>query len=161
MEKIELNKVLKLHKMWIESIDGGERADLRGADLRGANLRGANLSVADLREANLSVADLRGANLSVADLRGAALSGANLSGANLSVADLRGAVLDFSSGIPFSCGGTNITIDDRLFYQMVYHMTRQNISECSDEIKEFMKSIPKNILNGFCMYRADVDTMEG
>ena len=45
---MELQEVLRLHKMWISSECGGVRADLTGADFRGADLGGA-----DLREANL------------------------------------------------------------------------------------------------------------
>ena len=44
--------------LWIYSINGKGRANLRGA-----NLSGANLSEADLREADLYGADLSGANL--------------------------------------------------------------------------------------------------
>ena len=53
----ELEKVLDLHKKWLNE-QGGERANLRGADLRWADLRGANL-----RGADLFWADLRGADL--------------------------------------------------------------------------------------------------
>ena len=45
---IDIAETLRLHKMWLESLDGGARADLRGADLRGADLRGADLRGADL-----------------------------------------------------------------------------------------------------------------
>ena len=168
--KEELMEMLKRHRKWIDS-DGtkGERfniadlsgedlsgEDLRGADLRWSDLRGADLRGADLRGADLREADLRGADLRGADLRGANLVEADLREANLWGADLRGAILDFSSGIPFNCGGTEIKIDDRLFYQIIYHLTRQDISDCSDEIKEFVGSIPDEILNGFCKYRMDV-----
>ena len=54
----ELNKVLKLHKLWLNT-DGkeGERADLTdvnlaGADLRGIDLRGADLTGVDLTDAD-------------------------------------------------------------------------------------------------------------
>ena len=40
---MELQEVLRLHKMWISSECGGVRADLRVADLREADLRGADL----------------------------------------------------------------------------------------------------------------------
>lgn len=53
MTQTELNKVLELHKMWIDNKDGGVRADLKGADLRYANLKDANLRSADLRGVNL------------------------------------------------------------------------------------------------------------
>ena len=108
LEDEELQRVLKLHKIWQRDKGEGERADLRhaylrGADLRGADLRGADLSGAylrgadlrgaDLRDAYLRGAYLRDANLSGAYLRDAYLRGANLSGANLSGADLRDADL--------------------------------------------------------------------
>jgi uncharacterized protein YjbI with pentapeptide repeats len=96
-------------------------ADLRGADLRGANLYCADLRGANLYGAKLSGADLRGANLYGADLRDADLSGANLRGANLRGADLRGADLDYSSGLPMSCSGLLVNIDDRIAVQLLYH----------------------------------------
>lgn len=95
---MDTTEILRLHKMWLESEEGGQRADLRGADLRGADLReaklcGANLCGTNLREANLSGADLRGADLREANLCGANLCRAYLCEANLSGADLREAVL--------------------------------------------------------------------
>lgn len=48
MKQKELDKILRLHKMWLNGEEGGKRADLRGANLRGANLRGADLRGADL-----------------------------------------------------------------------------------------------------------------
>jgi len=88
MDTKKLQEILELHGKWLENIDGGKRADLRGADLRRADLSGA-----DLRGANLSSANLRGADLYGADLRRADLYGADLRGANLSSANLRGADL--------------------------------------------------------------------
>jgi len=105
---MDLNKILDLHKKWLDNNPDGVRADLRGADLSRANLSRANLIGANLRwadlsranliganlsRANLSRANLSGANLSRADLSRANLSRANLSGANLSRADLSGANL--------------------------------------------------------------------
>lgn len=58
MTKEELNKVLELHKKWLDGDSTGRIADLRDADFRNATLRGA-----DLRYANLNGADLRGANI--------------------------------------------------------------------------------------------------
>ena len=60
----ELQKVLDLHKKWLNNEAGGCRADLRSANLRSANLRSA-----DLGSANLGSADLRSADLGSADLR--------------------------------------------------------------------------------------------
>ena len=50
---MELQEVLRLHKMWISSECGGVRADLTGADLRGADLTRANLRGANLTGAAL------------------------------------------------------------------------------------------------------------
>ena len=116
----ELEKVLDLHKKWLNE-QGGERANLRGADLRRANLSGANLRGADLSGANLSGADLRGADLSGANLRGADLSGANLRRANLRRANLSGANLDFSC-FPLWCGGSKFKCDTKLVYQLLAHI---------------------------------------
>ena len=98
MKQEELNDVLNLHKKWLNSEEGGLRANLRGADLTCADLIRADLIGANLGGANLEGANLRGANLTRADLtranlRGADLEGANLGGANLGCANLRGAYL--------------------------------------------------------------------
>ena len=63
MTQSEINKILELHKAWLNGDENGVKANLREADLRWANLRGA-----DLRGANLSEADLRWANLREANL---------------------------------------------------------------------------------------------
>jgi hypothetical protein len=66
MKKEELQSVLDLHAKWVNSEEGGVRADLSRANLRGADLSGR---------------DFIGTNLSGADLSGASLYGANLVGA--------------------------------------------------------------------------------
>ena len=96
MTREEIEKVLDLHKKWLNDEDSGERADLRGADLRGA----------DLCEADLRDAVLRWADLYEADLRGA---------------DLRGADLDFSC-FPLWCGGSRFKCDTKLVYQLLAHI---------------------------------------
>ena len=78
--KEKLNKILELHKKWINKEPDGVRADLRSANLRSADLRSADLRSANLRSADLSGADLSGANLSGADLRSADLTNTNLTG---------------------------------------------------------------------------------
>ena len=88
MDKNELQRMLKNHRLWLSN-DGGKRADLIGADLCRANLIGANLIGANLTDANLI-----GANLTDANLIGANLTDANLIGANLRGANLRGAILN-------------------------------------------------------------------
>ena len=45
--------ILKKHRLWLESAEGGQRADLQGADLQGADLQGADLQGADLQGADL------------------------------------------------------------------------------------------------------------
>ena len=70
-----LTEILKLHKKWRNSEDGGVRANLSGADLNGADISGADLNGADLNGADLSRADLSGANLSEANLSGAKYRG--------------------------------------------------------------------------------------
>ena len=96
MTNDELNTILEKHKKWTFALDGGERANLRGANLRGADLCGANL-----RDANLCGADLCDANLRGADLRDANLCDANLCGANLRDANLCGANLCGAKNVPF------------------------------------------------------------
>ena len=91
-----LEKVLELHKKWLNGEDEGERANLSGedlsySDLSGVNLSWANLEGTDLEGTNLEGTDLKGADLSHANLSGAILIGANLSYADLSEASLIGA----------------------------------------------------------------------
>ena len=90
----ELNKVLELHRKWLNGESDGARASLGFKDLRGANLHGADLHEANLYEANLCGANFCGTNLYKANLYGAILRGTMLCGADFSGADLRGA--DFS-----------------------------------------------------------------
>jgi len=49
MTEREISRILQCHRMWLEQIEGGARADLTGSDLRGVDL-----SVTDLREATRS-----------------------------------------------------------------------------------------------------------
>ena len=162
---MDIKDIFKKHLAWLKDEDGGERADLSGANLRWADLRGANLREADLREAdlrgaNLRWADLREADLREADLREADLRGANLRGADLREADLREADLDMSSGIPFHCGGTKFKGDDRLFAQMLFHLTRGDWSQCSGGVKEALEHIMLcAAVDLFCEYRGDVKPM--
>ena len=58
MTQEELNKVLELHKKWLDGDSTGRIADLRDADFRNATLRGADLRGADLRRAKLRDADI-------------------------------------------------------------------------------------------------------
>lgn len=58
MTQSEINKILELHKAWLNGDENGVKANLSEADLREADLRWANLSEADLSEADLRGADL-------------------------------------------------------------------------------------------------------
>ena len=129
MTQSEINKILELHKAWLNGYENGEKADLSGADLIEANLRGANLIEANLRGAILIEANLRGANLRWADLRGA----------NLRRANLRGADLDYSA-FPLWCGGLDVHIDDRQAVQLLYHLVRNVLysKNTSDELKNLL-----------------------
>lgn len=114
MTKEELDKVLELHKKWLDGDKAGKRAVLFGANLRGANLRGANLRGADLLDANLS-------------------------GANLKDADLCDADIDFSVW-PLWCGGLDVHIDDRIAIQLLYHLVRNVLysKNTSEELKNLL-----------------------
>ena len=107
---IDITETLRLHKMWLDGLDGGKRADLTGADLASANLKRADLTGADLTGADLTDADLTSANL----------TSANLMGANLKRADLTGAVLDYSCW-PLWCGSVGVKVDARIAAQLAAH----------------------------------------
>ena len=118
MYKVELDKILDNHKLWLSSGGKkGERADLTRADLTRANLTGA---------------DLRWANLTRANLRWANLTRANLTEANLTRANL-----DFSA-FPLWCGGLDVNIDDKQATQLLYHLVR-NVQFSKNTSKEMKK----------------------
>lgn len=124
MNKEELKNILKKHKDWINGIDGGEKADLRGANIGDADLRYTDLRRANLRGANLRYVDLRGANLGYTDLRGVKLKSANL----------RGADIDYSSWSLW-CGSLDVKVDKRIAAQLAYHFCRL---DCDDP--EYIKA---------------------
>ena len=88
MTQEELNKLLELHKKWLNNEPNGKQLVLENVDLHGSNLSSAKLRYASLRCANLRDANLRNADLYYVDLRGADLSHADLSHADLRYADL-------------------------------------------------------------------------
>jgi len=92
MDKIELDKIIADHKLWLKC-RGDRRADLKGADLKGANLRGANLAAINFARADLTGANLSGANLSHTIFYDTNLTGANLSGTKLRETNFCGANL--------------------------------------------------------------------
>ena len=134
MTQTELEKILRLHKMWGNNEDGGIRADLSDT----------NLSDSDLSDADLSDAYLSGANLRDSYLRGADLRGADLRGA-----DLRGADLDYSC-FPLWCGGLHIKVDKRIACQLAYHLCSL---DCEDAEFITMRNSILDFANQF--HRAD------
>ena len=69
MDQKKLDKILKLHKRWLDDEEGGVKADLKHANLRDANLKGANLIGADLTYANFSGANLDRITLKEKDIK--------------------------------------------------------------------------------------------
>ena len=164
MEKKELDKILELHKKWLNYEVDGVRANLRNANLRYADLSNADLSNADLSGANLRNANLSGADLSNADLKGvnpsnanlryADLSNADLRGVNLSNADLkgvnlRGADLDFSC-LPLWCGSLSANFDDKQLKQIAYHLVKAGLQSknASEKTKRELEKLI-DFANGF------------
>ena len=148
--------ILQRHAKWLQS-DGeeGEKADLSGTNLSGTNLSGTNLRYADLSYTDLSFANLRWTDLSNADL-----SNANLSNANLSGTDLSNANLDFSCW-PLWCGSRDVKADDRLVAQLLFHVTRLNVTQCSGGVREAMEHIRTMAVSDlFCEYRTDIKKIE-
>jgi len=136
-----LKEVLRLHTLWLNDGEIGERADLRWANLVGANLVGANLEGANLRWADLREADLRWANLEGANLRWADLVGANLVGANLEMADL-----DYAAW-PLWCGSLGAKADRRLAAQLAYHFCRIDFGD--DELCKGLQEALVPLANEF------------
>jgi hypothetical protein len=148
-----LYDVLFFHALYLEDKSQKQwKADLRSADLKCANLRGVDLRDADLRGVDLKYANLRGADLRGADLRGVDLKYANLRGA-----DLKSTNLDFAS-VYLSCKFINIKDDDRLFSQLVYHLTRQQW-DLDDKCGEALRVIEK-YADLFLKYRDDLVSYE-
>ena len=134
--KEELDEILKNHSLWLVDSTTGERANLSSA-----NLRSADLSYADLRSANLRYADLSYANLSYANLRSA----------NLSYADL-----DFSCW-SLSCDSLNVNVDEKLFYQLLFHtLSLKGLSQ-SEDFRKVYKTC-KDIANKF--HRTEIARLE-
>lgn len=130
----DLQKILELHKLYLEGDSRGVQANLRGANLRNVDLFGA-----DLRGADLSGANLSGANLRCADLRGA----------NLRRVDLSGADLDYSC-LPLWCGSLSAHFDDRQLKQIAYHLVKAGLrsKNASAETKAELRKII-DFANGF------------
>ena len=81
MTQQELDKVLALHKKWLENKEGGVRANFSSADLRNTDFRNTDLRCLDLRGLDLWGTDFRGADLRGLDIRGTGFRGVYLSDA--------------------------------------------------------------------------------
>ena len=117
---MNITKILKDHKLWLNNPSVGTRADFSGANLRNIDFHNADLRYADFNSADFHYADLSGA-----DLRGANFSGANL---------------DYSC-LPLHCGG-QFKADTRVCKQLMAHTIR--IMKLSNEpipdgCKEYVK----------------------
>ena len=129
MVQKELDKILELHKKWLNDEPDGVRADLAFADLTGADL-----ARADLARADLAFADLTSANLTRANLTFANLTRANLTRANL----------DFSS-LPLWCGSLKANFDDRQLTQIAYHLVKAGLQ--SNNASEKTKAELSKLIN--------------
>lgn len=116
----ELKTILKLHKMWLDDEEGGEKAELYSVDLRGADLRGADLYAANLRGTDIHKASFRGA-------------------------DLRRADIDYSAW-SLSCKSFDIKADIRLASQLAYHFCRL---DCDDPLFLEAKEALSTLANKF------------
>lgn len=76
-EKIDIEKVRKLHSIWLKYPDKGQQADFSGKNLQGTNFRGMDFSKAIFMEADLEKSDFSGATLDGADFMRAKLDGSN------------------------------------------------------------------------------------
>jgi len=141
-----------LHKITDESIFKSRHKTLLKA-VEAAAKQGISLMCADLRGCDLSYANLRGCDLGGCDLRRSDLSYADLRDSDLRGCDLRGANLDFSVLLLW-CGSFNMKVDDRFVAQLICHITRLNISACSEGTKEAV--VLDKWKNEFCKYRTDV-----
>jgi len=66
-----------------------------------------------------------------------------------------GVNFDFA-GFPLQCGSFGMKVDDRLVLQLFCHITRLDISACSEQVRELVQQLPDLAKNGFTKYRSDV-----
>ena len=156
MNAQELNKILELHKKWLNDEPDGKRADLYDANLSNANLSDANLSGANLYRANLSRANLSGANLYRAKLSRANLSDANLSNANLRLANLSHADLsnaDLSNADLYDANLSNANLSDANLYDA--NLSNANLSDANlSGANLYRANLSRANLSGANLYRA-------
>lgn len=88
VSQIEINEILRKHRLWLEGEKEGEQAAFVYCDLIGAVFNKANLDRAYFLGCVLYEADLGHVSL-----RGASVRNCNFTRANLSFSDLRGAII--------------------------------------------------------------------
>lgn len=96
--KSEFDKKMELHRLWVDEIEGGERASFSGEHFD----NGIDMSCMDLRHVDFSGAhftrtSFRGAQLISSDLSGAHMSGVDFTGACMRESDLTGASIKYSN----------------------------------------------------------------
>ena len=139
MTKKQLSNMLEKHKLWLQGVEGGVRADLTDATLTRADLRGATLIGANLTRANLTRADLTEANLTNANLTRANLTRANLTRADLRGANLTNADLDYASW-PLWCGSLGVKVDEQTGIQLLYHALNALLSVDSEGARKLLST---------------------
>ena len=88
--------------------------------------------------------------------QGLCLANVNLEGANLEGANFTGAYFDFAA-ISLQCKSTEAIIDDRFAAQLAHLLTRQDYSNCSEEVRKEIEQIKSmNLTNLLAKYRNDV-----
>ena len=128
-----------------------EGANCKGAIFEGANCKGAIFEGANFESANLSYANLTRANFESANLSSVNLIGADLRGVNLKSTNLDYAAISIQST------STEAIVDDRFVAQLAHLLTRQDYSNCSEEVKrdiDIIKSL--SITNLLAKYRNDI-----
>ena len=77
--------------------------------------------------------------------------------ADLSNSDLSNAKLDFSCW-PLWCGSRDVKADDRLVAQLLFHVTRLDVTQCSGGVREAMGNIRTMAVSDlFCEYRNGIE----
>lgn len=113
----------------------------------GASMRELTKEETEVLQRHVRYIETGGKEGSRADLRWSDLSGADLSEANL-----RGADLDFACW-PLWRGSTKVTADDRLVAQLLFHVTRLDVSHCSGGVREAIEHIRGMAVSDlFCEY---------
>jgi uncharacterized protein YjbI with pentapeptide repeats len=132
MTQLELDKIVRLHGLWLKGDLAGVRANLAGTNLSCTILAGTNLASADL-----SGTDLSGTNLAGTNLAGTNLTGANLTGADLTGADLTGAVLTDADLSDADLSGANLSCANLYGAYLIYanlsgaYLSRANLSHAN------------------------------